>query len=79
MLRVPLRFDAYTRYTITHPNSNFLRDTQGNLDAMGRARARISFAPGSEPQFVGLTMHHAYILLAPVDYVSLPVSLDILP
>ncbi|MFT5049085.1 MAG: hypothetical protein ACI8QZ_000474 [Chlamydiales bacterium] len=78
-LRVPLRFDAYTRLGITHANGSVFNNNKGSLDSQGLARTRIIFSPNAYPVFVGRTLFHAYVLLGPLDYASLPVSVEIHP
>jgi len=78
-LRIPLRFDAYTRLGITHANGDVFKNNKAMLNASGQARTRIVFAPSAYPAFVGRTLYHAYVLLGPIDYASLPIPLEIRP
>lgn len=59
---VPLNFDDYTIYCISFPNQDPLLSSFGVLDGNGDASAAISLANFSvPPQFIGLTVAHAYI------------------
>jgi hypothetical protein len=50
----------------------------GTLDASGTATAQLN-APPLRPEFVGITMHYAYALNNPFDFVSNPVAIEIVP
>lgn len=63
---LPLNKDRYLEYSTALPNSPILQNSQGTLDAAGRAV--FTFAPTAA--FEGLTVHHAFYLLGPIDFVS---------
>jgi hypothetical protein len=49
----------------------------GILDASGTATAQLNAPP--VPGFAGVTMHYAYALNNPWDFVSNPVAIEIVP
>lgn len=55
---LPLTFDGYLAYTLNHPNTSLLQNSQGTLDANGRAV--VTFHP--DRRFVGKTVNHAFFL-----------------
>ena len=57
---VPLFSDAYTRFTLTQPNTTVLVNTFGQLDSLGRATAVIHLRGGLPAALIGLTLFHAY-------------------
>ncbi len=75
---LPLNIDDYTRFTAQNSNSTNLQNTRGLLSVSGEALARIRIPPGST-ELVGLTMHHAFILLDAKNYASNAVELLITP
>ena len=60
-VHLPLNPDAYTQYSATHPNQAPLFSTFGVLDATGRASATIDYIS----ELAGLTLHHAFVTIAP--------------
>lgn len=65
-LTLPLNNDRYLEYTTAFVNGPILSNSQGTLDANGRAI--VVFHPSS--RFEGLTVSHAFYLLGPTDFVS---------
>lgn len=65
-LTLPLNPDRYYQYTNTTPNSAILSNSQGTLDAEGRAT--VIFTPNA--RFEGQTVHHAFYLTGPINFVS---------
>lgn len=74
-LTLPLNNDRYLEYTTGFPNGPILQNSQGTLDANGRAI--VTFKPTN--RFVGLTISHAFYLLGPTDFVSEAESIVVLP
>ena len=60
---LPLVLDGYTDYTLLAPNTAPLKNTFGNLDAQGFAQAEFEIPSGLSANFVGIQLHHAYIVL----------------
>ena len=60
---VPLVPDFYTQFTLSQPNSALLPASFGQLDPWGRAYASFELPPGSPPSTIGLTVHHAFVVL----------------
>lgn len=63
---LPLNRDRYLEYSTNFPNSPILQNSQGVLDANGRAV--VTFTPTAP--FEGLTVHHAFYLVGPTNFVS---------
>ena len=78
---LPLNVDAYTLYTLQHPNQAPLQGSLGALDGAGRASASFVLPP-LVPGTAGLSLHHAYAVFGPSGSVALTsnaVSLEITP
>ncbi len=60
---LPLVPDAYTLFTFNNPNGPLLPGSLGLLDAWGRAVGAFVLPPGTPQGTVGLTLHHAYLVL----------------
>ena len=60
--RIPLNADEYLSFIVRNANSGPFNETLGTLDAAGQATASITVP--STPSLFGLTLHHAYIVLA---------------
>ncbi len=84
-LPVPLVVDLYFFHTLQAPNSAFLADTFGTLDAAGRATARFVLPQGLLPAAVGLELDHAFVGiellpgLLQLTAISNPVHLSLVP
>lgn len=76
---LPLNFDDYMRITIEQANGAIFVNTNGSMTAGGWATSRIIAPPGALAPFVGMTLHHAYALIQPLDYVSQPVEFRVVP
>ncbi len=60
---LPLVFDAYFGYTLSHVNKPPLSNSFGVLDASGQAQATFGLLPGTSLSLIGLTVRHAYAML----------------
>ena len=84
-LVLPLNADAYTVSTLIAPNAPPLAGSFGTLNAQGKASASFTLAPGLPPTLIGLTLHHAYVVLEllpsllQVAFASDPVPLALVP
>jgi hypothetical protein len=58
-------------------NTPIFMDFLGALDASGTATAQVNAPPILG--FAGVTMHYAYALNNPFDFVSNPVAIEIVP
>ena len=76
---LPLNYDVYSTYTITHPNQVPLVKSLSVLDGSGHASAAFVLPAGANPILVGLTVHHAYLLGPSVDFASNPLALTFVP
>lgn len=65
-LVLPLRPDAYFRFTLSRPNSAWLADSLGVLDEAGRASAVLELPAGSRPTLAGVVLHHAFATFDPL-------------
>jgi hypothetical protein len=60
---VPLNPDAYMIFTLLNPNTPLLAGSAGILNSAGAATSVFTLPPGSDPSLVGLTVHHAAVVL----------------
>lgn len=75
---LPLNPSLYLSVTAANPNSAPLTNSLGFLNGSGHAAAAFHL-PHVPPAAAGLVLHHAYVLLQPIDFVSNPVSLTLVP
>ncbi|MCC6406742.1 MAG: DUF1028 domain-containing protein [Planctomycetes bacterium] len=81
-LTLPLNFDPFMRRTIHAANQGAFHDTQGQLDADGRATAQWLALPGALAPFVGHHLDFAAAILAPTPpgpAVTSAVGFDVYP
>ncbi len=80
---IPLNFDPYFFYTLTHPNSALLPGSFGTLDTLGKSTASLVLPAGAAAPLVGTTLNHAYATLDPVTlnviHTSNAVPLELTP
>jgi hypothetical protein len=81
---MPLNYDSYTSFTLTNPNSPILTGSFAGLDMFGAGIASFNVPPASSPAYVGLTVHHAFVVFDPSDpdgvgMVSNAVQAEIVP
>jgi hypothetical protein len=80
---VPLSADAYTLYSLAHPNQPPLLNTLGVLDASGAAAAHLAIAAGMLPvSLVGTQAYHAYAVInaaLSATFASNPISVSFTP
>jgi len=62
-LTLPLNLDAYTLFTANSANAGPFSGTFGLLDGAGSGTAAVVLPPNSAPSLVGLTVHHAYVVV----------------
>ena len=62
-LLLPLNFDAYTTYTLTHPNSPILMNSLGVLDGNGDATCTFDIPAGLAVGPLPLTANHAFLIV----------------
>jgi hypothetical protein len=63
-MTLPLNIDPYYLLALGYPNTPLFTNSLGVLDLEGRASASINLPPGLDPSLAGLTLHHAYVVLA---------------
>lgn len=91
-LLLPLVVDAYTTYSLLHPNQPPLGTSLGILAASipgpgpapgGHASASFTLGPGADPGLIGLTVHHAFLAFDPLVgtalFASNPAPLTFVP
>ncbi len=78
-----LVFDAYTNFTLFHPNSGILPGSFGVLDPSGKANMSLSLPGSLDPTLAGVVLYHVASSLDPssllADWASNPVALELLP
>ncbi|MBK9388557.1 MAG: PQQ-dependent sugar dehydrogenase [Planctomycetes bacterium] len=67
--------DLWFQITLSFPNSALLTTSFANLDGAARGNAALVVPPALGPQFLGLELHHAYVLFDPaagfaIDFAS---------
>ena len=65
---LPLNYDTYFLHTLVHPNSPPLGNSWGLLSSAlpgpgGMATATFTLPPKLDPTLVGMTVHHAFVVL----------------
>lgn len=60
---LPLEYDAYFDLTIANPNSALLGPSLALLDPLGEAACQFNLPAGLPPELVGLTLHHAFLVV----------------
>lgn len=78
-LSVPINFDRLTRYGINDAQGLMFRNRTGTLDASGAASMGIQITPQVGGGLAGTTLHHCVVTLAPYDWVSNVVTLQVVP
>jgi len=76
-LKLPLNLDAASLLLLGIINSSICQNFKGSLDIDGDGEAKFSIGP--VPAAAGLSLSFAYILRYPLDFVSNPVRIDIIP
>ena len=77
MAILPVNWDAFTDFVLALINTPVFMNFLGTLDATGTATAQLNAPP--VPGFAGVTMHYAYALNNPFDFVSNPIAVEIVP
>ena len=72
---LPLNFDFYLLYTITHPSTGLIANQTGVLDGFGEAQA-VFTVPGGlvDPSLVGAVVNHAFVRYDSATFAVLGVS-----
>lgn len=71
---VPLNNDAYLMHTITNLNAPPLAGNLGLLNGFGHGSCTFGLPAGTNPAFVGITAHHAFVTIDPLVGVATFVS-----
>jgi hypothetical protein len=77
MATLPLNWDIFTNAVLLYVNTPVFDKFLGGLDAGGKAVATLTLGP--IPGTAGLSMHFAYLLNNPFNYVSTPVNIVVVP
>lgn len=78
-IEVPLNPDALTDLVLASPFGPVFVDFVGFLDGQGMAAATLDTLGPVPSYLAGVTMHFAYVLAGPVDFVSNPVAVTFVP
>lgn len=82
-VQVPLNLDPYFLTTLLNPEGSPLEPSIGLLGTAGTALAKVVVPAGTDPTLAGLILHHAYLVLNPLNgevlSVSTPLALELLP
>jgi photosystem II stability/assembly factor-like uncharacterized protein len=76
---LPLNYDILTDLTLIYTNTFTFSDFNRTLDADGLATAQFNVPGPVSQSSVGTTIHFAYFLYYPMDYVSNPMGVEIVP
>jgi hypothetical protein len=75
---IPLNPSLYLSFTIARPNTAVLSNSLGLLNGNGHGAATFNL-PHVPAQTAGLVLHHAFILLQPINYASNAVEVTLVP
>jgi len=75
---LPLNWDIFTNVIIDYINTPYFSNFMGTLDGTGSATATFDTLQ-SIPGLAGISLHFAYALNAPFNFVSNPVGITIIP
>jgi len=78
-VQLPLNVDAFTVRALGWLNKPVLPGSMGQLDADGRATAGLNSITSFDPSFAGLELSFAWVLNNPVDVVSTPLTVALVP
>ena len=82
-LRVPLNYDNYTETLLRGISQPAFGHFRGNLDAEGKAQAKLTMPPSQVPSLIGKVYHHAAVVIDPKTHqlvdVTNPIELLLLP
>jgi parallel beta-helix repeat protein len=76
-LILPLHRDSFTDITFNFANTPFFVNFKGTLDNSGSGNAQFNTLGPLPNVFVGRTVHFAFFLYGPFDFVSSPVAIEI--
>jgi hypothetical protein len=74
---LPVNWDWFSDLEMTLLNASIFSNFASTLDAQGMASAQLNLPP--VPGAAGITMHYAYCLNNPFDFVSNPIAIEIVP
>ncbi|MEM7310451.1 MAG: hypothetical protein AAF682_27485 [Planctomycetota bacterium] len=78
-VHIPINPSAYFNITVNNPNSPPLTNSFGALDGLGQATATFALPLGFHTSLVGLTFHHAYVVLGDADPLALQGASNAVP
>ncbi|MFH2002260.1 MAG: hypothetical protein ABIK28_21490 [Planctomycetota bacterium] len=75
---LPLNVDEFSNWTVLYSNSSFFPNFTSTLNLSGRGLAGVKTTSPLPAGFIGLTMHFAYVILFPIQFVSnaVPISFE---
>ena len=72
--------DPWFELTVNEPNkAPYSNNSFAMLDGLGESVVTVTIPPGTNPNLAGMTVHHAYVLLTEIDFVSNAVALTFVP
>ncbi|MHC4943210.1 MAG: DUF7948 domain-containing protein [Planctomycetota bacterium] len=77
LVNLPLNLDVFTDVVLLLLNTQVFADFYGSLDAAGSAMAHLNAGP--VPGYAGTQIYFAFCLNKPFDFVSNPVTIEIVP
>jgi len=77
LVTIPLNRDWFTEFVLSNVNNATFSSFFGTLDGSGGAVAWLNAPP--IPSWAGRTVHFAYATIAPCDFASIPVALEVAP
>jgi len=78
-LVLPLNRDWISDFVLGHINTPWFVDFMGNLDTRGQGTAQLVVPAGLLEGFENVDFYFAYPLLGPIDFVSTPIQIDVVP
>ncbi len=76
---LPINLDSYTSYIIAHFNNSMFQNFRDYLDGSGASTATLNVPGPANPVYAGQTLSLAFTLPGGYDFVSNPISLEIIP
>jgi len=76
---IPLNRDWFTDFVLANLNGAFFVDFYGNLNGAGQGAATLDTLGPFSTYFIGRTLHFAWAAIAPLDFASNAVAVDVVP
>jgi len=76
---LPINMDVVSDFIVTHFNTPMFQNFRSYLDMSGTGVAELYVLGPIDPVYVGETLSFAFTLINPFDFVSNPISIEIVP